>query len=100
VTTNHINTRCPYKHLGDHLFNEDAHKIAILFAVFCNEKFQSKNIPVAIWHNLSLLREVAKRVDQRKYYHDIFHDMEKGVSEVKRMAWTCLLAIKVSTFAL
>ena len=46
------------------------------------------------------LRECVLRVHQRQYYFEVFHNMDNGVSEIKRIALYCFWLLKYRPFVL
>jgi hypothetical protein len=74
-------------------------RLITLFIDFTEDEYGRESI-AAPTLEVGALRDCVRRVHQREYYFRIFHDMPKGISEVKAISLCCFWLLKYRPFTL
>jgi len=67
----------------------------IVFTNYCNTIGYLKDV----YYDSNDVIDAIVRIDQREYYHYIFHNMPKGMSEIKKAAVFCYWLLKYRPFS-
>lgn len=77
---------------------EMLHKAVIAFTQYLNELDADGDFVATAHFDDVFLLEAIRRTDKRRYYYEIFHNMPKGVSEVKMAAIFCFWILRYRPF--
>ena len=82
-----------YSPLDDEIIDEGIRNFDILYTSYCNSVFHVGYIADARYER-DEIAEIFKRVDKRKHYFDVFHNMPSGPNQIKTAALFCFWLLK------